>query len=223
MKLILLGFVALSFSVFAHDNILNQEEMTLSSNSLILEKPADGPNFIVLNVPVPTTQNICIRYDERQTYGVNGEQCGYDTVQRHDCYNPYPRGGGVVVRRGPMRPGPVRGGGRVIIRRGPHFATRQMPIPPIGCRVYTEKVPRSCYFMETFCAESETQVNNVYKKFNLQFDKFSSEAKINFMLDENGNLTLDVVSMPANCIKKTTYGNNVVTTGAKLKLKSRCR
>lgn len=220
MKSILISLLVLSFSAMAQDNVLSQSEMTLSNNSLILEKPANGPSFIILNVPVPTTQNVCVRYDERQTFGPNAEQCGYDLVERRDCHyvSPYPSRGGVIVRRGPVRRGggPIRGGG-VIVRRGP------MPMPTTRCHVYTERVPRSCYFMETFCAESETQVNIVYKKFNLEFSKFSTEAKINFMLDENNNLTLDVVSMPANCIKKTTYGENGIVTGAKLKLKNRCR
>lgn len=228
--LFLLGFMC--FNAFSQVVVLNQESITLESNTAVFDKPSDSPSFIVLNVLVPTTQKICIRNEQRQVFGQNGEQCGYDLVERQDCRGGYygggypypgPGPGRVVVRRGgrgPVGPGPVRGG-RVRIGVGVGVG-----YPPVGmgCRYYTERVPRSCYFYENFCAEYETRVTGVYKKFNLQFEKFNSAALINFSLDEHNNLTVDVTSHEPSCIKKTFYGpRGGDTTGIKLTLQKRCR
>lgn len=219
--LFLLGFMC--FDAFSQVVILNEEAITLDSNNVVFDKPADSPSFIVLNVPVPTTQRFCVRNEQRQVFGQNGEQCGYDLVQRQDCGGyygggyPHPGPGRVIIRRGTRGPvpGPVRGGIRV---GHPRVGVG------VGCRYYTERVPRSCYFNENFCAQYDTTVNNIYKKFNLQFEKFNSAALINFSLDENNNLNVDITSHEPSCIKKTFYGpRGGDTTGIKLTLQKRCR
>ena len=225
-----LGFLCLN--AFSQTVVLNQDEMTLESNEVVFDKPASSPSFIVLNVPVPTTQQVCVRSEQREVFGQNGEQCGYDLIERQDCFGgyyggypyPYPgRRGGVIIRRGggprgPMGPGHIRRG-----RLGVGVGVSYAPITN-GCRYYTERVPRSCNFYESFCAEFETKVTNVYKKFNLQFAKFDTAAQINFSLDENNNLVVDVVSHEPSCIKKTFYGpRGGDTTGIKLTLQKRCR
>lgn len=209
------GMLIVSLSSFAGDNILNSKTKTLDSNSMILEKPSDAPNFITLNVPVPTTSRYCVEYADRQVFGQNERECGYDLIERRDCSGGvYVGGGSVVVRRGPLPGG--RGGIGVRV---------PMPRIPVTnpCRYYTEKVPRSCYFTDTYCARYETSVAPVYKRFNLEFERFNVATKINFSLDEYNNLIVDALDVPEYCIKKVVYANGAEVTGVKLKLKRSCR
>jgi len=87
----------------------------------------------------------------------------------------------------------------------------------------TTTVARTCTVSERYCSNPQYVTVDKIKNFNLQFDKFNKNASIAFSLDQNNNLELDVLNINESCVKKTIYGNDGVTTGAKLKLKRRCR
>jgi hypothetical protein len=234
MKLMtVIALVIFSVSAFAQNStVLTGEEVTVMDNPAMLEKTTSTPFNNNLNLRVPKVENVCLRYEMRQVYGQNGAQCGYDRVPRTVCdhYGPgypgpgYPRYPRPMPPRYP-RPVPPRRGPRgpvVRIPAGPRYNPVRHNYHP-RCRTVYDRVARSCNYTERFCAESERRVVDTYRKFNLQITKFPGNATIELGIDENENLTLNVLGMAPSCVKKVTYKNAGKFTGAKLSLKRRCR
>jgi hypothetical protein len=222
-KLLTIAMAALSVGAFANTVYLDSDSVDLGSNQATLEKTSQTPTSVNLVVTVPTQIERCDDADmrvERRTI-TSGARCGYDTV-RTFCGGGYGRVGYPTgprynprrTRVGGRRGGRVSGG--IIISAG----TRYNPIMDNMC---TTTVARTCTVSERYCSNPQYVTVDKIKNFNLQFDKFNKNASIAFSLDQNNNLELDVLNINESCVKKTIYGNDGVTTGAKLKLKRRCR
>lgn len=220
MKTLILALTALvSMSTFASPNVyLNGSYVNVDSNPATLIKTHNTPSSVNLSVNIPTTVERCDEQDMRTRYVTvtSGAQCGYDSVRylcggrystptrRGSSYNP-PRGG-----RGSSR-------GRVSIPAGRRYN-------PVHANNYCYRnVARTCSVAKRYCSNPYYVTVDKVKNFNLTFSKFSKTATIEFALDQDYNLDLDVISEPQSCVTKTIYGSNGVKTGAKIKLKRRCR
>jgi hypothetical protein len=182
--------------------LLDQVEMVMDSSSLHLEKGAYTPSTVNLIVPVTKSENVCVRYDERRTYGTNGAECGYRTVTRRIPVHTHGGGRTVVVRRGS--------------RTGTTVHTR--PTPVRRYRVVTERVPRACNYYESYCADYDVETTTYDKKYTINFLKFGAKAA-EFTLYVNPNSSeINMITPGASCVKIKKYEN-----GADIKLKRRCR
>ena len=230
MKKLLFVLTALtSLASFASPNVfLDSSFVTVDSNPATLVKTRNTPSNVTLSVRVPTTIERCDDQDMRTRYVTvtSASECGTDRVRVNCGYGNggYGNGGyNTPVRRGRNYnpPGGVRRGsrggrGRVSIpagRRYNHYNNN-------SC---TEEIARTCQVPRRYCSNPFYVTVDKVKSFELSFDKFRKAATIEFSLDQNQNLELDVVSERVSCIAKTIYGNNGVKTGAKIKLKRRCR
>lgn len=221
-KIILMAMSIVSLGAFAQTVYLDGSNVNVDTNPAILVKTSTTPNYVTLNVKVPTTVERCEEADMRVSYDMvtDGARCGYDTIRRN-C------GGGYYPGRvGPSYNPPRRG---IRIGVGVRVGRGRVSIP--AGRVYnggymndcSETVARTCRVETRYCSKPYSVTVDMYKTFNLEFLKFNEDASIDFSLDQNYNLKLDVLNMSDSCLKTTIYGDNGVKTGAKIKLKSRCR
>jgi hypothetical protein len=231
MKILLFALTALtSLATIASPNIdLNSSYVTVNSNPATLIKTRNTPNNVALSVRVPTTIERCEDQDMRTRYVTvtSASECGTDRI-RVNCgfgNGHYGNGGfNTPVRRGRNYnpPGGRRGSraggrGRLSIPAGRRYN------PMNNNNSCTEEIARTCQVTRRYCSNPYYVTVDKVKSFELSFDKFRKAATIEFSLDQNQNLELDVVSESVSCIAKTIYGDNGVKTGAKIKLKRRCR
>lgn len=94
---------------------------------------------------------------------------------------------------------------------------------PDNCLINYNEVARSCSFSKTVCKKYNTYLKESDRKFNLQFSNFLKEAVIKISIDRDETLEIDVEGINPACVKKVFYKRNDLYTGAKLKLKRRCR
>jgi len=219
MKLLTLSALFV-FSIFANDYVvLDGPTVKLDSSMATLEKNHYTPNSVNMIVPVVHTVEMCDPRDERtQRYDCSETDTYWDSF----CHGGRV-GGGIGYPRGP-RYNPPRTGGRVVIgngrgRRTGRVVVRTRPVNT-GCW-RTRVIPRTC--TRTICSNPYTidEVRN--QNFNLTFENYNKDAILNFSLDQYGNLTLMPTSTSASCTVLTKYGSGSDVTGAKLKLKRRCR
>ncbi len=215
-KLLILSLALVSMGALANTVYLNGSSVEVGSNAATLEKTANTPANVTLNLVVPTSVERCDDADmrTRRTTVTNGPLCGYDSVA-YRCNGGYYGSGRVGPRYNPPRRGP-RGprGGRVV------YAGRRYNRNNLCYRT----VARSCVTERRYCANPQYVTVDKLKSFNLSFSKFSKDASIAFSLDQNQNLELEVLGMNDSCVKKTIYvSDSGEKTGAKLKLKRRCR
>jgi hypothetical protein len=216
----LMALVALLItSAFANDYVvLDGPSVRLDSSVATLEKNHYTPSVVNLMVPVIHTVEMCDPRDERtERYACDETDTYYDPY----CYGGG-RIGGPIGPRGPRGPrynpprprgGVVRGRptGRVIVRSRPINS---------GCW-RTRVIRRTC--TRTICTNPYTidEVRN--QNFALSFENYNKDAILNFSLDQYGNLTLMPTTISAACTVLTKFGEGSNVTGAKLKLKRRCR
>ncbi len=223
-KLLTIALTALSVGAFANTVYLDNASVDLGSNQATLEKTSQTPTSVNLVVTVPTQIERCEPADMRVENRVitSGARCGYDTIRTY-CGGGFGGIGHPGIGYNPPRVGVRIGGGRGRGRGGRVVIPAGRRYNPIRNNSCLRTVARTCTVSERYCVNPQYVTVDKVKNFTLQFDKFNKDASIAFSLDQNNKLELDVLNMEASCIKKTVYGNDGVTTGAKLKLRRRCR
>ena len=216
-KLLTLSLAIASIGAFANTVYLNGSSVEVGSNAATLEKTANTPSNVTLNLVVPTSVERCDDADmrTRRTRVTNGPLCGYDSVA-YRCSGGYYGSGRVGPRYNPPR----RGGPRGPRNGGGYYGRRHGNRAGLCYRT----VARSCVTERSYCANPQYVTIDKLKSFKLSFSKFSKDASIAFSLDQNQSLELEVLGMNDSCVKKTVYVNDSgEKTGAKLKLKRKCR
>jgi hypothetical protein len=218
----LMALVALLItSAFANDYVvLDSSRVELESSVATLEKNHYTPSVVNLSVPVVHRIDMCDPRDERtERYSCDETDTYYDPY----CYGG-PIGGGIGYPRGPRGPryNPPRTSGRVVVRGGTRTGrviVRSRPVER-GCW-RTRVIRRTC--TRTICTNPYTIDEVRTQNFELSFENYTKDAILNFSLDQYGNLTLLPTTISAGCTVLTKYGEGSNVTGAKLKLKRRCR
>jgi hypothetical protein len=222
MKKILTALIAMtSLSAFSQVVYLDSGVVDLQGNSATLVKTAATPTTVDLKLTVPTTLERCNPMDFIRV--TDGVRCGFDSVPRFCGGYGHPHGPVVVGPRvvvTPGRPGPrpgsVPAGRRVRVGVGVGVGYPGT-YGPNYCGY--DQVPRTC----NICVRPYYETVDMAKSFKLQFEKFNQEATIEFALDQNYNLVLDVKGVSPSCVKTVIYGKNGTKTGAKITMKRGCR
>lgn len=212
-KLIAAAIAIMSLNSFANTVYLDSANVDLGSNTATLVKTQTSPSVVNLKVTVPTTVERCEEADMRVRTRLvtSGARCGYDTIS-YRCGGVYT--GPRYNPRGPRRRGPR---GRVSIPAGRRYN-------PARANICYRTVARTCSVSERYCVNPQYVTVDKVKNFELTFAKFyNNEATINFSLDQNQNLTLEMADISPSCVKKKVYKSGGVVTGARLKLKRSCR
>jgi hypothetical protein len=227
MKKLIIALTALtSLASFASPNVyLDGSRVVVDSNPSTLIKTVNTPSNVTLAVRVPTTIERCEDRDMRRRYVTvtSASECGTERIRTSCGYGRggYGNGGmNVPTRRGgnynpPSRNG--RRGSRVSVPAGRRYNTAR------SINTCFETVARTCKVSRSYCSNPFYVTVDKIKSFDLSFDRFRKAATIEFSLDQNQNLELDVTSERSSCISQTIYNKNGVKTGAKIKLKRRCR
>lgn len=198
-------------SLFADDYVvLDRSFIKLDSNRVTLEKVADTPDEVSLIVPVVHTINMCNPADERTRR--------YQCNETEEYYDPYCYNGPVVINRGVRYNPPVNG--TVVVGSRRRTGTVIVNTTPSGCW-RTRVVQKMC--TEVICVNPYTidEVRN--QNFKLKFHKFDRNTRLEFIIDQYGNLSFSPLDMESSCLSVTKYGSGSNVTGAKLKIKRRCK
>jgi hypothetical protein len=235
-KLLFVLTTLTSLATFASPNVfLDSSFVTVDSNPATLVKTKNTPSNVTLSVRVPTTIERCDDQDMRTRYVTvtSASECGTDRIRVNCGFGNGGFGNGHYGNGGFNTP--IRRGGNYNppggVRRGPRGGSGRGRVSIPAGRRYNhynnnscvEEIARTCQVARRYCSNPFYVTVDKVKSFELSFDKFRKAATIEFSLDQNQNLELDVVSESVSCIAKTIYGDNGVKTGAKIKLKRRCR
>lgn len=94
---------------------------------------------------------------------------------------------------------------------------------PDNCIIYYNDVARSCSFYKDICKKYNTYNKKNMRNFNLQFSRFLKNAIVTLSISEDEELKIKVEGVNSSCVKKVFYKTENIYTGAKLKIKRRCR
>jgi hypothetical protein len=143
-KFITLLTLTLSLGAFAQERvILNQENISVNSDTAILVRTSETPSTVHVTFQVRMANSVCERYDQRPVIITSSLECGQDRfVQR---------------LRGPD----------VCVRRNPHNNQCLRTEPS-----YTERVTyrtRSCTVLRTECVSYGTNVQTESDQVKIKF------------------------------------------------------